>query len=62
MLMKKNSIFIYSYNSIHGKSSVKIKEITQKEKKLNKTLELIKVKAPEHVCKKIIDYAYSVCE
>ncbi len=41
MLMKKNSIFIYSYNSIHGKSSVKIKEITQKEKKLNKTLELI---------------------
>jgi hypothetical protein len=64
--MKKNSTIFYTYNALNQPMAKKRKEkyrkVLTEEKLLSKYLDTAAVKAPESVCRVILDYACKVSE
>jgi hypothetical protein len=64
MLMKKKSTIFYSYNALNrpmaNKQKAKYRKVLADEKLLSQYLNTATVKAPESVCKAILDYACNV--
>ena len=64
--MKKKSTFFYTYNALNHPMAKKRKEkyrkVLTEEKFLSKYLDTATVKAPESVCRAILNYACKVSE